>query len=290
MTNESISPSGDRPETLTIGGASVLDHPGAEPAVILLHGFPDDSTIYDRLVPYLAGRRTVAVDFPGYGRSPRDTEPYRLGARSREVLQILDALHVRTATIVGHDASLSVAVDVALTSPDRVRKLVLLNGYYQSLAGLRFPDMIELFATPRLQTLADALMDDPQQRAWLLGQAGGQFGIDASAPDNVAVHSILPQYFGGAEHPDARRAIREWAATLYDELRVNDEHVAAGRIAQLAIPVVVAFGAKDPYLTPEVAQAIGALFADAVVERLENSSHWPQWDEPEAIASSILRD
>jgi pimeloyl-ACP methyl ester carboxylesterase len=45
--------------------------PGQEPAIMLLHGFPDNSRIYDRLVPLLAPRRAVALDWLGYGRSDR---------------------------------------------------------------------------------------------------------------------------------------------------------------------------------------------------------------------------
>ena len=62
----------------------VRDFPGAEPALVALHGFPDDSRIYDRLAPLLAPRRVVAVDWLGYGRSDR-VEPGSLdGGRHQE--------------------------------------------------------------------------------------------------------------------------------------------------------------------------------------------------------------
>ena len=51
------------------GGLHVIDQPGAEPAVVLLHGFPDDSRAYDRLLPHLAPHRAAAFDFLGYGHS-----------------------------------------------------------------------------------------------------------------------------------------------------------------------------------------------------------------------------
>ena len=47
----------------------VADHPGDGPALVLMHGFPDDSRIYNRLVPLLSPRRAVAFDFLGYGAS-----------------------------------------------------------------------------------------------------------------------------------------------------------------------------------------------------------------------------
>jgi pimeloyl-ACP methyl ester carboxylesterase len=47
------------------------EYSGREPAVVLLHGFPDDLHLYDRLVPELAGRRVVAFDFLGWGASDK---------------------------------------------------------------------------------------------------------------------------------------------------------------------------------------------------------------------------
>jgi haloalkane dehalogenase len=48
----------------------VRDHPGAEPAIILMHGFPDNVHLYDRLSPYLSPpRRVVLFDFLGWGSS-----------------------------------------------------------------------------------------------------------------------------------------------------------------------------------------------------------------------------
>jgi len=55
------------------GSLYVRDFPGAGPAFVLLHGFPDNAQIYDDLIPHLvrAGRRTVAIDFLGFGASDK---------------------------------------------------------------------------------------------------------------------------------------------------------------------------------------------------------------------------
>ena len=58
------------------GSLYVRDFPGSGPAFVLLHGFPDNSYIYDHLIPHLAGagRSTIAFDFLGFGAS--DKNPY----------------------------------------------------------------------------------------------------------------------------------------------------------------------------------------------------------------------
>ena len=53
------------------GRLHVTDYRRPGPALVLMHGFPDDSRIYDRLVPLLASRRILAVDWLGHGRSDR---------------------------------------------------------------------------------------------------------------------------------------------------------------------------------------------------------------------------
>jgi len=47
------------------------DYAGAEPPIVLMHGFPDDLHLYDRLVPELRGRRRIVFDFLGWGRSDK---------------------------------------------------------------------------------------------------------------------------------------------------------------------------------------------------------------------------
>jgi haloalkane dehalogenase len=50
----------------------VRDYSGADPPIVLMHGFPDNSHLYDRLVPYLSPpRRVVTFDFLGWGSSDK---------------------------------------------------------------------------------------------------------------------------------------------------------------------------------------------------------------------------
>src|SRR5215475_10741240 len=99
------------------GRLHVTDYPGAAPPLVLMHGFPDDGRIYDRLVPLLAPRRVVAMDFLGYGRS--DRPPPRAGDapdRVGELAAVVDGLGLESVVLVGHDASGPVAVDYALAA------------------------------------------------------------------------------------------------------------------------------------------------------------------------------
>src|SRR5215813_1632898 len=88
------------------GRLHVADYPGEGPPLVLLHGFPDDSRIYDRLVPQLPPRRVLALDWLGYGRSERAApRPFDPRDHERSIAAVLDLLEVAQAVLVGHDAS-----------------------------------------------------------------------------------------------------------------------------------------------------------------------------------------
>ena len=153
-----------------VGRLQVADSPGDEPALVLMHGFPDDSRIYDRLVPLLSPRRAVTFDFLGYGASDRpQAGALDPAGHLHQLAAVLDELGIETAVLVGHDASGPLAIDYALTAPERVGQLALLNTYYGHAPALRLPEMIRLLADPGMTPLADAMLGDPDQRMWLLG-------------------------------------------------------------------------------------------------------------------------
>src|SRR5262245_44285244 len=73
---------------------------------------------------------------------------------------------------------------------------------------LRLPDMIRLLADQNLAPLADAMIDDPNQRRWLLARTGKRLGLDNRDRSGVAVASVMPGFFrrrrdftGSCRHP-----------------------------------------------------------------------------------------
>jgi haloalkane dehalogenase len=266
------------------GDLHVIDQPGEEPAIVFLHGFPDDSRVYDRLIPYLAPQRAVAFDFLGYGRSERAHGRPDPEQHEAELVAVLAQLGIGRAVLVGHDAGGPVAVNVTLDHPGRVSRLVLVNTYYGTAPGLRFPEMIRLFADQNFAPLADAMMDDPDQRLWLLGHTARRFGLDPLDPQGVGVRSILPQFFGDGETPDAWAAIRAWTGALFGALADQDARIASGQLAALDLPVLLVYGAADEYLSTDLARHLADVFGGAELRVVEGASHWPQADQPETVA------
>jgi haloalkane dehalogenase len=270
------------------GSVFVCDIAGEDPPIILMHGFPDDHRIYAKLLPLLSPRRVVAFDWLGYGRSDRSKEAeFTLEQHGSELAAVLDGLGITRAVLVGHDASGPDAVAFTVAHPERVAHLVLLNTIFGHQPALQLPEMIRLLADPALIPLADAMFNDEAQRLWLLQHTADQWGMDAVDPDSLAIKSILPQFFGDTNQPDALTAIRAWTADLFDALVAQDVLIDSGALRRLEVPVSLIFGETDRYLTPSLAGEIAELFREPSLHLVQNASHWPQWNQPETVAELI---
>ena len=164
---------------------------------------------------------------------------------------------------------------------------MLLNTIFGHLPSLVLPEMIRLLADPALSALADAMINDDAQRLWLLQLTADHWGMDALDPEGVAVQSILPQFFGSADQPDALAAIRAWTACLFDSLNEQDKLLDTGALGDLEVPVSIIFGESDRYLNPSLAREIAGLFSDRSLHLVPGASHWPQHDQPQVVADLL---
>jgi len=151
----------------------VRHYAGTGPAFVLMHGFPDNLHIYDRLIPALPDRQVITFDFLGWGASDKPTDyPYTSKQQEGELQAVLAALQIDQIIPVAHDASGPVAINWALDHLERVSALVLLNTYYGQAPTLRFPEFISLFADPAYTALSRAMAQDPTVAGWLLAWQG----------------------------------------------------------------------------------------------------------------------
>lgn len=272
----------------TQGEIFVTDFEGVGVPVVLMHGFPDHHRIYDRLMAALTPRRALAFDFLGYGRSARGTHIRQsFGAHEHQIESVLDASGITRAVLVGHDASGPDAVRFAIEHPDRISHLVLLNTVFGHRPGLIMPEMTRLFAEPTLRALADDLMADEEKRAWMLGRWGAQWELNGDDPGSLAWTSIMPQFFGGDEQPDALTAIRDWTAELLLDLDDQEKMVESGALKTVDAPVSIIFGERDRYLTPSLAREIAQLFRHAELHLIEEAGHYPQHDRADLVARLV---
>jgi haloalkane dehalogenase len=274
------------------GSVYVRDFAGSGPAFLLLHGFPDNSHIYDDLIPYLvsAGRRTVAIDFLGFGSSDKpEGVQYSFPQQLGDVEAVVEALKLDKVIPVGHDAGGPAAINFALRHPDRTAAVVLMNVFYGEAPGLLVPELIELFSHKPLKALARHFLTSPQQFAWLI-----EFQRELMLGDAAQAHKARYQDLLGPlidnnfrQQPSAAPAFAQMTSQLADEIGANTARLV--ELRRSAIPFVLIWGKNDPYLHVSAAEFLRSQLRNGVLHGLE-AGHWPQIDATEETARIMLAD
>ena len=263
----------------------VKEYPGEEPSIVLMHGFPDNLHLHDRLVPYLSSRRVVTFDFLGWGASDKPSNyPYTAKNQIGELDAVIQQLKLGKVVLVAHDASGPPAIDWALSNPDQTAALVLLNTYYCAMPTLRPPEAIFLFSTPVIRAIArpiSAMFDHLIFRRMYWWQVG-RFFRDAEVRNQFV--PLLYQQFDAT--PSARPAFFGLNADLLRTVQAGTKTIP--KLREFKRPVRIIFGASDPYLNKGVAQRFHELFPISDMFLLPSARHFVQMDEPQEVARLIL--
>jgi pimeloyl-ACP methyl ester carboxylesterase len=101
---------------------------GSGPPLVLLHGWPQDSTMWRHVVPQLSERfRCLALDLRGLGRSPAPPGGYDKPQFAADVLHTLDGLGIERFSVIGHDWGGITAQLLCVDAPERVEKAIVLD-------------------------------------------------------------------------------------------------------------------------------------------------------------------
>ena len=262
------------------------EYPGEEPAIVLMHGFPDTLHLYDRLLPWLiTSRRVVTFDFLGWGESEKPAGyPYTAANQVGDLDAVIEQLHLQQVVLVAHDASGPPAIDWALAHPERVAALVLLNTYYCAMPTLRPPEAIFLNSTPLVRNVARAVLKAFHN--WLFRKLYwwqvGRFMREAA--DREEFLPLLYQQF--AATPSAQPAFFRLNEDLLFTVRDRTKRIP--QMNAFRRPVRIIFGASDPYLNVGVARHFHELFPTSELFLLPGAYHYVQIDEPEEVARLLL--
>jgi haloalkane dehalogenase len=251
---------------------------GAGDPVLLLHGEPTWSFLWRNLIPPLvgAGRRVVAPDLLGFGRSdkPEDIGWYSYDRHVDSVVRLVAQLDLRGTTLVVHDWGGPIGLRLAVEHEERIERVVILDtaiggGSAPSETWLRFRAMVRevggeldigrLVAAGTARGLSDdvraaydAPFPTPESKAGAL-----------AFPELVPV---TPDHPNTAPMNRVRDALRSWRK-----------------------PALVIWGAEDPVLPPSVAERFVELIPGAEGPvLLDGAGHFLQEDRPDELAGAIL--
>jgi pimeloyl-ACP methyl ester carboxylesterase len=263
----------------------VREQQGTGPAIVLMHGFPDNHHLYDRLVPYLGDRHVVVFDFLGWGQSDKPHGyPYTFANQKDDLDAVVNGLGLDRVVLVAHDASGPAAVNWGADNPARVAGIVALNTFYSipSDIPLNPPEAIRLFSDPAYQRLTAHFAESPAVFRWLYDFQVGGFILN----DDVRRKFVPLLYRQFEQKPSAQEAFLALNTDLTAAVLANTQR--APKLATFPAPVRVAFGEHDSYLTPAQGRRLAGLFPHSEVFTVAGAGHFPQLDAPEEVAKLIL--
>lgn len=238
---------------------------GEGEAVVLVHGWASSSFSWRRNVPALSGRfRVIAPDLPGFGLSQRLPGGLDLEGVRGFLLDLLGRIGVERFSLVGHSMGGAISAYVAATSPDRVRRLVLINPSLFGAEGGRRPLTVEL---ARRRPVGDLMV---------------RFMVRKSV-----VRRVLQQVYVRREVLDEEtvkgyyESVRNSGPTLIEAFRLI-RSFSADLLRSLRCPILFVLGRHDNFVpferNVELARAIGAeLYVD------DSSGHNVHEENPEEV-------
>lgn len=247
--------------------------------MVFVHGFPEFWYSWRRQVPALAaaGFRAVALDLRGFNDSakPRDVASYKLRNVVADVAALIEHLG-GPAVVVGHDWGGLTSWFLAMSRPELLRKLVVINmphpvPFLRELRrdrGQKLRMAYQLFL--RLPVMPELLM--PLLLPMLL-RVAGRFKADEIA-----------EYKAAWRKPGARRGMANYYRAV---------PAGRGELKQLtrpiALPTLLIWGEKEKVFTPATLEDFDEWVPNLTIVRIPRAGHFVQTDQPERVNEALLQ-
>ena len=247
-----------------VGGATLaVDIRGDGPALLLVHGFPLDRTLWAHQVATLAGWRRIAPDLRGMGSSDVPEDGYSIAAYADDLVHLLDRLRVTRAVVAGLSMGGYVVFDLWRRYRDRIAGVILAD------------------------TRADA--DSAE------GRAGRDAMIQLAQADGsrAVAERMLPRVLG--------RSTQQTQPILVDQVRemmarapvngvigalwaMKERPDATSLLSTIDVPALVVVGQEDELTPPSAARALADAIPSAALTVIPGAGHLSPLEAPTAVS------
>jgi pimeloyl-ACP methyl ester carboxylesterase len=232
----------------------------ADPAIMLVHGWSSDRTVWDeQAVPLSEHAKVIAIDLPGHGRSDPPAGGYSMDLFADAIAAVMDDARVERAVLVGHSNGVPTVRQFYRRYPERTAGLVMVDG------GLR-PFFSRDSAEPFLASFAE---DDYAQK----------------------VGDFIDQMPRGELTDEQRSDLREMAMRQRQEAVIGgleaslDESI--WREDRIEAPTLMLM-ADAPLWTEEYRQFVGAIVTDLEYRTIPEVSHFLMIDRPDTFNEALI--
>ncbi len=238
---------------------------GRATPMVLLHGFCEDSSVWDAVSGSLRGRRLIRIDLPGFGGSEAPLTA-SIGAYADAVCAVINELDIQQIALLGHSLGGYTALDFAARHPERLAALGLAHSH-------PFPDPAERLTVRRRSI---ELLQQGKKDLYVAQLFGGLFD---------------PAF--AAQHPDAVERMIERAKTFSTEGIIAAIEAMMGRedhtitLRDIACPVLLLMGETDALIPPALLNDFIHLPRLTDIHILPGVAHMGMLEAPERVVEIL---
>lgn len=253
---------------------------GNGPPVVLIHGMVNSSRHWEKVALRLASRYTViAPDLIGHGDSATPRGDYSLGAHAASIRDLLSAIGIDRATVVGHSLGGGVAMQFFYQFPQRTERLALVSS---GGLGREVSPLLRLAAMPGASAaLAVAAHPRVLDTLWRTGERMRERGANSGVQLQSIARALRPL--------EGRESRNAFLHTLRSVIDVRGQRVAANdRLYLLApVPTLIVWGERDNTIPLAHGREAHEAIPNSRFATLEQAAHFPNLEDPEGLAALL---
>lgn len=262
------------------GHRAVYRAAGSGPPVVLIHGMVNSSLHWREVALRLADRFTViAPDLIGHGDSATPRGDYSLGAHAAAIRDLLVAIGVGPATVVGHSLGGGVAMQYFWQFPERVERLALVS------SGGLGPEVSPMLRGAALPGASVAIRAAAAGRT-LRGLSGIAAQLDQRGSDKATYVRAVVRAMRPLQSRGGRRAFVETLRAVVD---AHGQRVSAvDRLYLLGpVPTMIVWGERDHTIPIEHGRAAAEAIPNSQFATLPKAAHFPHLEDADGLTTVL---
>ena len=278
-------------KTLTIDGVNLhYLRGGSGPPLVLVHGLGSSAAVefFHNLEPLAAHHRVFAVDLPGFGGSDKPVLEYTIELFVKAVNDLMASEGVERTALIGVSMGGRVALGLALESPEKVERLVLVDAL-----GVGTPRRVLAYRILLTRGLGELTLRGTARALRRMNPATIRrfWGWYLQRPNRVntlwtderiANHGTL------LATPEYRAAYLSALRSISGMRQLRDGVAVENRLPELRMPTLLIWGRHDHIFPASHAEAARNRIPNGRVEIFDDSGHTPQMEEPDRFNRLVL--
>ena len=250
-------------ERIEVGGIAIeVEIAGNGPPLLFLHGgdyVAQNRAFLDRLASRF---RVIAPRNPGFGDTPRPPWFRSVHDIAYLYLDLIDRLDLKDTLLVGHSFGGWVALEMAVRSEARLSRLVLIDSLGLKFGSREEREIADVYALPADQVVRRGFADPAR---------------------------VLPDYAALDDNTLLAIARDREATALYGWKPYMHDPALVHWLYRVTRPTLVLWGEEDGIVARSYGENLTAALPRARFEQIAGAAHYPQIEQPEAVAAAIER-